>query len=307
MKFSFTIATGTRLRDWSRSIAALSRVSDYIQIEIRRDAVVLNALNNTKSAFASVEFDAQEFLDSYMVWKENGEQENSDQRREETDQSAPVGAIKLFTKLFVTIFRRHEKDGTIEKCEISLDESLPEYRLVVRMVCYYGITKVYNLVYERTRPFKVLHSVNDYPNSFSVHSRLLKDLLEHTSARAEELCMKFQVDDHVVLSSFTEGVMLQREILKQPLQTSIVVPAADFEDILIAFDENNTNRQSEDSEDGSVSIVLPLREFRVLISLAESLHAVLVGAFPACPSTSAQPIVLEFKNDIVRTKFLLFT
>lgn len=54
-------------------------------------------------------------------------------------------AIEVQTRFFASIFRRHEKDPTVDKCEVYLDNSIAECRLVVVLRCKSG-KKVYYLL-----------------------------------------------------------------------------------------------------------------------------------------------------------------
>lgn len=111
-----------------------------------------------------------------------------------------------------------------------------------------GAIKTYRLSYESARAYRVLHSIDDYPNSFTIKAHILHQYVEHTSGRAEAFSMKFAPDE-VILTSFTEIVRKSSfEVLKQPLQTAIHVNSLDFDELL-------TNEDDE--------VVFSLKEFRV--------------------------------------------
>ncbi|KAK9469703.1 Rad9-domain-containing protein [Lipomyces arxii] len=290
--FLLSLNTGPRFRDWSRSIYALSRVNDHFTISVSKSQVSLSALNTSKSAYASVDFQANEFFDKFHFVEDTSDLDDTmrfssiNNRRSNKEIT-----IEVMTKFFVSIFRRHEKENVLDRCEISLeysDRQTPgESRLIVTLFCQFGIVKTYRLGYAKKNKLRVLDTIDDYPNSFEIKAAALKEYLDHTSARAEIFSIKFG-DREVVLSSFTDAVLRNQEVLKQPLSTSIVVDQDDFDSVVV--------------EDDSESI-LSLKEFKVLVQLADSFGAAIAASF----SEPTFPIAFEFGSEHVTVRFLLFT
>ncbi|KAK9240235.1 Rad9-domain-containing protein [Lipomyces kononenkoae] len=295
-RFSLSFSSGSKFRDWSRSIYALSRVNSYITIAVYSDDVKLVTVGSGKTTFASIDFN-QGFFDRFNVV---GHASSSSSRREGSLgfnalnlQDQARASIEVQTKFFVSIFRRHEKDSAVERCDISLDEAdtpgTGESRLIISLHCHHGIIKTYKLSYAKKMPFRILDSVDDYPNSFQVKSTVLKEFLDHTSVRAEQFSIKFR-NDKVQLSSYTNGVSTVKkdDFLKQPLMTSITVPWEKFNDVIV--------------EDEAES-VFSMKELRVLVALADSFRATIEAAF----SGPTLPIGFRFGDDNIAVKFMLFT
>ncbi|KAK9321649.1 Rad9-domain-containing protein [Lipomyces orientalis] len=292
-RFSLAFSSGSKFRDWSRSIYALGRINGYITIAVYENCIKLVSVGSSKTTFASIEF-KQEFFDKFNVAGETAS------RREDSLGFSAVNfreqakaSVEVQTKFFVSIFRRHEKDSTVERCEILLDEAERpgggESRLIINLLCHHGITKTYKLSYTKKMPYRILDSVDDYPNSFQVRATVLKEFLDHTSIRAEEFSIKFK-DNKVQLSSYTNGVSRGKtdDFLKQPLMTSITLPREKFDDAIVEDDAES---------------VFSMRELRVLVALADSLRATIEGAF----SGPTLPIGFRFGDENIMVKFMLFT
>ncbi|KAK9377692.1 Rad9-domain-containing protein [Lipomyces chichibuensis] len=292
-QFSLAFSSGSKFRDWSRSIYALSRINGYITIAVYDNAVKLVAVGSGKTTFASIEFN-QGFFDRFnFVGQASSRRDDSLGLSAVNLQEQARVSVELQTKFFVPIFRRHEKDSAVERCEISLDDAeilgTGESRLIINLHCHHGITKTYKLSYAKKMPFRVLDSVDDYPNSFHVKATVLKEFLDHTSIRAEQFSIKFR-DDKVQLSSYTNGVSGAKkgDLLKQPLMTSITVPWEKFNDVIVEDDAES---------------VFSMKELRVLVSLADSFRATIEAAF----SGPTLPIGFRFGDDNITVKFMLFT
>ncbi|KAK9472272.1 Rad9/Ddc1 [Dipodascopsis tothii] len=229
---------GAVLRDWSRVIGTLARLSDSLLLEAGSEQV----LSAPKAAFGSTEFPA-EFFDDYRF----------------TGSPAPM-LVRVHSRTFVSIFRRNEKDATVDKIEIVVDEiqRTTECRIVVNVHCRYGVVKTYRITYEDATALRVLDDTRG-SQTFAVHAKVLKDYIEHTSPRAEEFALRF-AGSQVTLSSYTEAIVLNKEILKQPLVTSIVTDTADFEHVMV---------------DDECELVFSLRDLRAVVALGDMFNAVL--------------------------------
>ncbi|KAK9488737.1 Rad9-domain-containing protein [Lipomyces starkeyi] len=290
-RFSLTFSSGSKFRDWSRSIYALSRINGYITIAVYDNDLKLVAVGSGKTTFASIEFN-QGFFDRFNFVASSRREDSLGLNAVSLREQARV-SIEVQTKFFVSIFRRHEKDSAVERCEISLDDAerpgTGESRLIINLHCHHGITKTYKLSYAKKMPFRILDSVDDYPNSFLVNATVLKEFLDHTSIRAEQFSIKFR-DDKVQLSSYTNGVSGAKkgDFLKQPLMTSITVPWEKFSDVIVEDDAES---------------VFSMKELRVLVTLADSFRATIEAAF----SGPTLPIGFRFGDDNIAVKFMLFT
>lgn len=150
--------------------------------------------------------------------------------------------------------------------------------------------KTYKISYEQTQ---TLHAVFDKSlshNNFQINSKILKDLTEHFGQRTEELTIQ-PLQERVLLTSFTEEVVHNRDILKQPTQTTVSIDGKEFE--RVALNEG-------------VSVTLSLREFRAAVILAEALGSSICAYY----GVPGKPILLTFakgKNSEIEAQFILAT
>ena len=112
----------------------------------------------------------------------------------------------------MSIFKRRladtkEKDSALESCELEL-QAHPDQtacRLQFKLLCKQGIVKTYRLYYEAG---EVLHAGYDptaSPNSWTVSSRTLRDVVEYFGPKTDQLDWFFQ-DGKITFTSYTEKI-----------------------------------------------------------------------------------------------------
>lgn len=178
----------------------------------------------------------------------------------------------------------------MEKCELKLlhpSDDGAECQLLIRLVCKHGVRKTYKLQYEQTQ---TMHAVTDKTichNRFSIAARAMKDVMDHFAPRAEELTLAVN-DGNLLLTSFTEGIMNDKEVLKQPIHTSISIDNKEFESMEV---------------DEQVQITFGLREFKALGTLCD-----LVGAdLSIYYSAAGRPLLVDFEKDGMTGEFVVAT
>ncbi|KAJ5938532.1 Rad9/DDC1 [Penicillium verhagenii] len=184
------------------AFACLAKFSDTIALEAEHDLLRIKALNTTKTAFASLVFDREDFFEEY-------------------DFSA-----------LLSVFRGKVdkgKETAIEVCYVELfeDDEQDECRLNIRMICAMGVIKSYKLTYE---PGAIQHAIFDQTkatNRWSVNPRYLKQIIDHFSVSAEQLDL-YGDEDQAVFTSFTTKIMEGDEVLKNPIHTSVATTKSDF-------------------------------------------------------------------------------
>lgn len=203
-----TINGQDNLKHLFRALSCISKVGDQVAFEGYADKLVLSALNSSKSALATITFSSQ-FFESYQLHPANA--------TKSTEAEATV-VCKLLAKPLLAVFRQRvsaskDRDVSIEWCDIRIEDSgnasNGESRLVVVFHCRYGVLKTYRLIYEES---EVLHAVTDQArltNEWSIRPQNLKDLLDHFSGRADEICIRIEGGD-VQFTSFTEGVITDK-------------------------------------------------------------------------------------------------
>jgi cell cycle checkpoint control protein RAD9A len=151
-----------------------------------------------------------------------------------------------------------EKDSALERCELELQAhpDQTECRLQFKLFCKQGVVKSYRLYYE---PDEVLHAGYDptaSPNHWKVSSRTLRDVVEYFGPKNDQLDWFFK-DGKMTFTSYTEQVKNGREILKQPMHTSVALERKDFDDFNV--------------EEG-LHIGIVVKDFRAIVAHAETLH-----------------------------------
>ncbi|KAK9478360.1 Rad9-domain-containing protein [Lipomyces japonicus] len=292
--FLFSIHEGQPLRDWSRSLTTLSKISEYLNFHVHELGVTLQVINNAKSAVGQISFSRNEFFDKFTIAGETpGETltklSNAAAFQPINDNHRTNFTFKLNSKFFVLIFKRHERDQSVEKCEVYFEEPRNnESRLVAIMHCHHGIKKTYKLSYEESRPFKFLHNAEDYSHSFEIPASAIKQYIDHTSYKAEEFSMTFANDESITLTGFSEGISHNAEVIKNPLKTSINIEADMFESVAVGRE---------------TSVTFSLKDFRALVGLADTFQTTIEASF----GEPRQPIVFCFNRNSIETKFVLFT
>ncbi|KAH7041472.1 Rad9-domain-containing protein [Microdochium trichocladiopsis] len=285
--FSLSEEGVSALRD---ALTCLSKFSDEVSLEAKRDRLAFTALNSSKSAYANFSFSTNRFFIKYQY---DGAGQNRDKF-----------FCKLYNKALLSLFRQRsgdpmherEKDTTIDRCDISIvDEPGKKSRFVARILFRNGITTKYRLPFEVTPPVHAKFDKDEAVNSWSISSRVLRQLMDHFGPRIEYLDIHPDADQVVNFTCFTEKVshvlmfMNAAEVLKKPLHTSIAVERDEFND----FDV---------SEDG-LHIVISVKDFRAIIQHAGAQNSE-VSALYSVPS---RPMQIKYDGAEMKCEFLLMT
>ncbi|KAL7268797.1 hypothetical protein RUND412_008568 [Rhizina undulata] len=268
-------------------LSCLSKFSENVTIEARRNRLIFATLNSSKSAYASFTLASGRFFDSYHFVERHG-------RSLPSAGEDSKFAFQLRVKALSAVFRQRYQDSkggetSIEKCEVSIDDnpSRPECRLLVKLMCRHGVLKTYKLTYEEV---EVMHAIFDKelaPHRWKIRSRLMKDYMDHFGNKTEQLDIS-SARQRVVLTSYTEKVASGREILKQPMQTSIVLDTSEF---------------VEYSSPDELHIGISLKDFKAIVAHADSIHGTIAGYF----STAGNPLQLHYEHEGMSCEFTLMT
>lgn len=178
----------------------------------------------------------------------------------------------------------------MEKCELKLlhpSEDATECQLLIRLVCKHGVRKTYKLQYEQTTTMHAVADRTTSHNRFTIAARAMKDVIDHFAPRAEELTLAVS-DGNLLLTSFTEGVVSDKEVLKQPIHTSITIDHREFG--VMEVDEE-------------VQITFGLREFKALGNLCDLLGT----EISVCYGDAGKPLLLDFERDGLVGEFVVAT
>ncbi|KAK2612206.1 hypothetical protein QQS21_001782 [Conoideocrella luteorostrata] len=265
------------------ALICLSKFSDDVSLEAKKDSFVLTTLNNSKSAYASFRFSTNRFFSKYQF--------------QPTGQFRDRFHCTLYIRALISLFRSRsgsdnqrdaEKQTFIDRCDIVIEDGEGiKSRFIVRIVFRNGLTSTHRLPFEVAVPVHAKFSKEDASHHWTIASRTLRQLMDHFGPGIEYLDINADAD-HVNFTCFSEKSVSEDAVLKKPLQTSIAVEVDEFDDI--------------DVED-KLHIVISVKDFRAIIQ-----HAGIAGnAISARYSLPAKPIQLSYSGDALSCEFLVMT
>jgi cell cycle checkpoint control protein RAD9A len=182
-----------------------------------------------------------------------------------------------------------DKETILEKCEVHLRNSPTQNkcRLVVRMICRYGVVKTYNLTYESTSVLRANFDSAGSFNRWTTPARTLRDVVDYFGARTDQLDWSFE-SGKVNFTSYTEKIADGRDIFKQPMHTSVAIEKKDFTDFNV--------------QEG-LHIGIMVRDFRAIVSHADAIGAVVTAKY----SQGNRPMQIAYDIDGILSQFTLMT
>ncbi|KAI9786189.1 MAG: hypothetical protein M1839_007599 [Geoglossum umbratile] len=253
-------------------LVCLGRFSETVSIEARRNKFILTTLNSSKSAYASFTFDAGRYFDKYYFgpapW---------------VGQQADDGCFtcRIYNKALLSVFKSDskDKDTAIEKCEISVQDrpQKAQCRLVVKLTCRHGVLKTYKLTYESVEVMHALFDKGLASNRWRISSKPLKEFIEHFGPRTEQLDI-YQENGRATFTSYTEKIVDGKEILKQPLHTSVAIGTKEFEEFCV---------------EEKLHIAFSVKDFKAIITHADSLNASITALY----SKPTRPLQIAYESD----------
>ncbi|KAL1992169.1 hypothetical protein VTN49DRAFT_4201 [Thermomyces lanuginosus] len=277
LSFSLEPPALLRLHD---ALICLSKFNENVSLEAEYDQLRLSTLNSSKTAYASFVFDSTKFFSAYSF---------SLPRR-----GSGRFSCQLYLKALLSIFKgkaaeSRDKDTAVERCDVRLHDSpgQAECRLIVKMICSQGVVKSYKLTYE---PASVQHAIFDRTktrNLWRIDSKILRELIEHFSPSSEELDI-YSEKGKAILTSYTTKVADGKEILKQPVHTSVAIETKDFEEFLVK--EN-------------VHVAINVKDFKAAVVHADSMKASITARY----TRACRPLQLTHESDGVACEYTLMT
>ncbi|KAG9250754.1 Rad9-domain-containing protein [Emericellopsis atlantica] len=280
LNFTLSEEGVTALRD---ALICLSKFSDDVSLEARKDSFTLTTLNITKSAYASFKFGPGQFFSRYSF--------------QGTGPYREKFYCTLFIRSLISIFRSRtsvdtqrdvERHTVIEKCDVAIEDGEGiSSRFIARIVFRNGLTSTHRLPFEVAVPVHAKFNKTDSPHHWVIASRTLRQLMDHFGPGIDLLDINTD-GDHVNFTCFSEKTVSEDAVLKKPLQTSIAVEADEFDDI--------------DVED-KLHIVISVKDFRAIIQ-----HAGITGnVISARYSLPARPIQFSYGGEAISCEFLVMT
>ncbi|KAG8530015.1 uncharacterized protein KY384_005497 [Bacidia gigantensis] len=150
-----------------------------------------------------------------------------------------------------------------------------------------GVTKTYKLTYEAAEVTHAVFNQNLVKNTWRISALMLRSLIEYFSAGTEQLDVS-TTSGRTTFTSYTEKIMNGKDILKQPLQTSVTIDNLDFEEFEV--EEN-------------LHIGIAVKDFKAIATHAESLRTSVTARF----SLPTHPMQLRYREIGISSDFTLMT
>ncbi|PHH82870.1 hypothetical protein CDD82_4508 [Ophiocordyceps australis] len=279
---SFTLSL-EGLNAFRDALICLSKFSEDVSLEARRDRFTLTTINSSKSAYASFKFATKRFFSRYHF--------------EATGQFRERFHCCLYIRSLTSLFRSRsgldsqrdtEKQALIDRCEVTIEDGHDtQSRFIARIIFRNGLTATHRLPFEPAIPVHARFNKDQAPHHWTMSSRTLRQLMDHFGPGTEYLDINTD-GDHVNFTCFSEKTTTQDTVLKKPLHTSIAVEVDEFDDI--------------DVED-KLHIVISVKDFRAIIQHA----GFTANAISARYSIPAHPIQFTYAADAISCEFLVMT
>ncbi|KIW19813.1 hypothetical protein PV08_00388 [Exophiala spinifera] len=266
-------------------LSCLAKFDEDVSLEATPQFLRISSLNISKTAHAAFTLGSSFFTKYHF----------SAGPRSPSGPAVPkFWSCKLQNRALLSIFKRRladqrDRDTALENCECELqanpDEA--ECRLIFRLNCRQGVVKTYRLYYESG---EILHAAFDdsaSPNQWTVSSRTLRDVVEYFGPKTDQLDWFYQ-NGKVTFTSYTEKIQSGREILKQPMHTSVALERKDF--------------TSFNVQEG-LHIGTMVKDFRAIIAHAESMRAQVTAKY----SRGNRPMQITYEDNGIMAEFTLMT
>ncbi|PHH59348.1 hypothetical protein CDD81_3352 [Ophiocordyceps australis] len=279
---SFTLSL-EGLNAFRDALICLSKFSEDVSLEARRDRFTLTTINSSKSAYASFKFATKRFFSRYHF-------QATGQFRERFHCCL---YIRSLTSLFrsrsgVDTQRDTEKQALIDRCEVTIEDGdKAQSRFIARIIFRNGLTATHRLPFELAIPVHARFNKHEAPHHWTMSSRTLRQLMDHFGPGTEYLDINTD-GDHVNFTCFSEKTTTQDTVLKKPLHTSIAVEVDEFDAIEV---------------EEKLHIVISVKDFRAITQHA----GFTTNTISARYSLPSRPIQLTYAADAISCEFLVMT
>ncbi|KAK5714686.1 hypothetical protein LTR17_017141 [Elasticomyces elasticus] len=246
--------------------------------------LTVTALNLSKTAYAAFALDAKTFFIDYDFSASSNT----------SAKTADRFTCQLLNRALQSVFKGRSNDGrgresAVERCDVSIQDQpdKTECRLIVKMLCKHGMTKLYRLTFESAEVMHALFDRTAASQGWRISSRVLREYIEFFGPKTEQLDLLAQ-EGKAIFTSFTEKISTPTETLKQPLETAISLHTEDFEDFHMQKD---------------MHIVISVKDFKAIVTHAETLRAPITARF----SFPTRPLQFSYHNLGIHSEFTLMT
>nr|KMM69302.1 DNA repair protein rad9, variant [Coccidioides posadasii RMSCC 3488] len=271
-------------------LVCLAKFNDAVSIEAEHDVLRLSTLNPSKSGYASFKFDSGSFFSQFSFDRR--------MRGNTTDTGTRSNTAKLSCQLYIkallSVFKGRtidfkDKDTAVEECKVQIFDGLDETecRVVIQIICKHGVVKTYKLIYE---PVEVQHAVFDKSktqNKWVIDSKFLREIVEYFGPTAEQLDI-FTDNGKAIFTSFTTRVTNGKEILKQPVHTSVAIDTRDFESHLV---------------EERLHVAISVKDFKAIIMHADTLKTMITARY----TRPCRPLQFSYESGGMTCEFTLMT
>ncbi|XP_071448711.1 cell cycle checkpoint control protein RAD9A [Hetaerina americana] len=248
---------GINVKVLARAIHALSKVGDELYIEPLPEGISFRAVSSSRSAYASFNF-APSFFISY-----SDDKVTATRVKDVDDDDVKC---KVSMKSCLAVFKSPNSiDKHVETCMLRLDPD--DNKLIFQFRCRYGIIKNHYLPIIECETLQAVYTKDLAPNVLIAEPKLLVDALHNFQHNQEELTFSVTLSK-IILRNFTDIVPEPQKAIR----TELCLESGEFVQFKIR---------------GDTSITFCLKEFRALLSFAESVMLPVAINF----ETSGRPVV----------------
>uniref|UniRef100_A0A8C5PUU7 Cell cycle checkpoint control protein RAD9A n=1 Tax=Leptobrachium leishanense TaxID=445787 RepID=A0A8C5PUU7_9ANUR len=257
------VITGANIRVLGRAIHSLSRIGDELYFESLQNGLCLRSVNSSRSAYACFTF-APLFFHSY-------------------ETTGELCHCKTHMKSVINVFRSPPSlEKTVEKCLINF--SSKKNRLVIQLLCKYGVTKTHNFSYQDCESLQAVYKTDTCPNLLKAPARLLSEAVVHFPMTLAEVTLMAHPCGKVTLRNYIE----EETDASKAMLTELSLSSEEF--LVYQIQEQR-------------EITFCLREFRGLLIFAESSSLPISIHFDSAGS----PAIFSAADTVLEVHFVLAT
>lgn len=280
LKFTIEPEAISKLHD---VLVCLGRFQESVCLEATRDKLFLSALNSTKTGYAQLSFVGDKFFTKYLYSPPRAH-----------GRVIEKFTCRIYNKALLSVFKARpsdptrERDTGIDKCEVTIEDG-PQVksRMIVQMTCRHGVLKTYHLTFEAATSMHAIFKSELTRNVWSMSSNQLAINASHFGPRTEQLDI-YHENGKAVFTSYVEKVATEKQVLKQPLTTSISVNTAGF-----------TRFQVEEM----LHIIISVKDFKTIVNHASITDTEVTASY----SHPTKPLQIKYGDDGLKCEFILMT
>ncbi|KAF5351542.1 hypothetical protein D9758_007179 [Tetrapyrgos nigripes] len=287
------------LRPFTRALLCLSKYGEELTIYATTDVLSLSCTNSSKSAYGRFRY-SKEFFSRYRLGASTADPEGI----------APVTG-QLTTRSLLSILKHRTVDSTLERCEISIVESVQdpnsnsgntaedgedgvdglENKLVVRLHCKHGVIKTHKLNLNTPNTLLAPGAPDPANESLlSIGPQKIKDIIEHFPlAKAAKL-------DPQLIWNFEET-----EVVVRSLESSL--GSSGSAQLVTEMTMTADEFTIYDLYAVPTTIAFHLREFNATISFADASDLDLRIRF----TDPTAPLFIDVEGDAFESLFVIST